>query len=224
MNANVRTLEALHRCFESLGVRFEGAHGVHMVAPAPAAHPGAARTPAAGEPLHRTLYTSRLELSRVGSMRATLEDIQRAASARNGAEDLTGALAVQGGQVLAVLEGPEGALRRRFEAIRGDPRHGDLRVLDDRPIVSRQFLDWTLCCGLFAADAPLVAAEPLLRDGLAPALLAPISALGLLVLLRDLQALPPRAGRVSFRHCRLAGACQDATCAAGGPAPQNPGD
>ncbi|QIQ87479.1 BLUF domain-containing protein [Erythrobacter sp.] len=55
---------------------------------------------------------------------------------------LSGFLIYSSGCFLQLLEGPHLELRRTFGAICRDRRHRDVRVLSDRPIVTRLFPDW----------------------------------------------------------------------------------
>jgi len=214
VSAQVRTLDALVRCLEGLGVHLDGDGGVRTTSDRSASRHGAAPAGAPAGPLHRIIYRSVMELSRVGAMKATLADIERVSRTNNVDAGVTGILAAGDGSILAALEGPKPALQRLFGAICTDSRHTEIVVLENRRIMSRHFTDWTLCCGIFPSADQVLAGEPATRDGFHPGRLTLPSALGLLTLFRDLQAGPPRDRRVSIRACPLDGECKDATCAA----------
>lgn len=214
ISAHVRTLHALVRCFEGFGVQVDDEGGVRTIADRPARRPDPASVNAGTGPLHRIIYRSVMELSRVGAMKATLADIEQVSRAHNADAGVTGILAVGDGAFLAALEGPKPAVQRLFGAICTDSRHSEIVVLENRPITSRHFTDWALCCGIFPTADRILAGEPATRDGFHPERLTLPSALGLLTLFRDLQAQPPRARRTSIRACPLDGECQDAICAA----------
>ena len=211
--AQTRTLAALARAFAGAGVRLEADGGVRTATPGPALRGDTAGL-AGADPLHRIIYWSRAVAARPGSMRPALEEVERISQALNAAEGITGALAARGGVFLGLLEGPRTAVRRRFGAIGVDPRHTDIVVVESRQVQTRHFADWTLCCGAFPSDLEIFAAEPAMREGLQPERLTPASALGLLSLLRELQAEPPRTGRTSIRNCPLDRDCEDRICAA----------
>jgi hypothetical protein len=69
----------------------------------------------------------------------------RASSQRHNARlGLTGLMIYREGRFFATLEGPERALLRRMEVIITDPRHVDLRILNERRITARRFENWSL--------------------------------------------------------------------------------
>ena len=57
---------------------------------------------------------------------------------------LTGLLLYSGGNVIQTLEGTSYAVDSVFDAIQGDPRHGDVRVVDRRHVVDRSFSTWSM--------------------------------------------------------------------------------
>ena len=65
---------------------------------------------------------------------------------RNRDVDVTGMLAYHGGVFLQALEGPETATREVFDRIRKDPRHNDMKVLQEQSVMSsgRVFGDWSM--------------------------------------------------------------------------------
>ena len=68
-----------------------------------------------------------------------------AVSDRNNRRDgLTGALAINEGWFLQVLEGPTGPLDGLVSRLQADTRHRDFTVLQRREITSRLFGDWTM--------------------------------------------------------------------------------
>jgi len=58
--------------------------------------------------------------------------------------ELTGALLYRHGRFIQVLEGPEDAVRARFELIAADPRHHGIFVMNEKQIAERQFPEWTM--------------------------------------------------------------------------------
>ena len=216
--ANVSTLNAITRAFEALGIHFDarqdGAVGVFW---SPGAEPsartaGEAAAPPSGGPFHRLIYWSTACPAPAADMKRTLSDILAESQARNAALGITGCLFAHEGQFLQVLEGTREAVWQVFGAISSDPRHTALHPLENRSVVTRQFSDWTLCCGQFPSDRTLFEAEPALAGGFQPGSLSPAAALGLLALVRDMQRSPPRNARGEPATCVLATECIDQTC------------
>jgi hypothetical protein len=63
---------------------------------------------------------------------------------KNTALGVTGILAHKGGNCLGILEGDDEVVQSRFEQVRIDPRHTDVRVLLDEQIQHRSFPDWSM--------------------------------------------------------------------------------
>ena len=94
------------------------------------------------EVLERLVYCSRARID-TASLQAISELL--GVSRRNNARDgLTGALAVNDGWFLQVVEGSATALDRLLRRLAEDPRHTDLEVLSRRPVSGRLFPDWSM--------------------------------------------------------------------------------
>jgi transcriptional regulator with XRE-family HTH domain len=228
VEANSRTLDAIHASFAAMGVFFDGCGdgGVglcrrpYSAGPAPtpdrrarASVPPVPRAANAAK-LHRLIYSSAAKPYVTEKLKATIDEIAEVSSRQNVELGITGALFVSGSYFLQALEGSKEAVHQVYGAISADARHSDLRVLESRRVATRQFQDWTLCCGLFHTDGELLVNEPALKDGFRPDALSPALALGLLSQVRDLQSLPPRNGRGRAGGCPLADQCLDRICAA----------
>jgi DNA-binding XRE family transcriptional regulator len=251
VEANIRTLNAIVGAFGEIGILFEACEegGVGVCRPPDGGRTGlglrerAAATlgsggglgagagagPGAGAGqatrlLHRLIYHSRVNVAPGSILRETIDAITDSAGKRNAALGVTGALLAHDGRFLQVLEGDKDAVRQVYGAILLDPRHTDVQLLDSRAIVTRQFSDWSLCCGVFPDDGAAFAHEPALRDGFRPELLSPASALGLLATMRDLQRLEPRSRRGRPAACALAADCLDRSCANGSGRPDSLSD
>lgn len=205
VEANSRTLAALGEAFDELGVVFDaypdGLIGVCWQPPGtPAAGAFAGRQAPAGRPrepeLYRLLYFS--TATEQGRIEEAVDDIRDVSTRRNSELDVTGALFACDGHFLQILEGAKDAVLRIYGSISCDPRHQSLRLLELRPIATRQFPDWALVCGVFSIDDEALAQEPALRDGFNPDSLSPATALGLLSIVRELygssRAPGPAAG------------------------------
>jgi Sensors of blue-light using FAD len=73
-----------------------------------------------------------------------VERILHSCRVNNGLDGVTGILIYNGGAFVQVLEGAPDALDDTLERIRRDPRHRDLSVRDDRPILERNFPNWDM--------------------------------------------------------------------------------
>lgn len=94
------------------------------------------------EALERVVYCSRARID-TASLQAISELL--GVSQRNNLRDgLTGALAVNDGWFLQVVEGPGAALDRLLRRLAEDPRHADLEILSRRPVSARLFPDWSM--------------------------------------------------------------------------------
>jgi hypothetical protein len=92
-----------------------------------------------------------------------LERILQTAQARNRAEHITGLMLYDDNRFYQWLEGPPDSIARIMESIHKDPRHTDVRVIDDKPIESRFFADWDM-----KLATPDTAARAWVRDVIAP--------------------------------------------------------
>ena len=219
VDANSRTLTAISEAFRLIGIEFDTGEGegvgVRLVAsPAPArpirsgGHGGAVGT------MHRLIYYSTIAPKAAPRLKALLDEILDEARPRNASLGVTGALLFCNNHFLQVLEGEKHAVLQVYGAISSDPRHTGLQILESRPVASRQFQDWNLCCGIFEEDQEVFRHEPAMNEGFRPEVLTPASALGLLSMMRDLQQSSPRSLRLSIGRCPLSARCLDRTCVA----------
>lgn len=220
VDANSRTLTAISEAFALVGIQFETGEGVGVrlmdaapAAPTAMARPGSNARGAVGL-MHRLIYYSSVRPETAPRMKELLEDVLQSSRRRNASLGVTGALFAQNGRFLQVLEGDKQAVQQVFGAISADPRHTALQIIESRQVTSRQFADWTFCCGLFASDRDVFGAEPALQGGFHPETLTPAAALGLLSVVKDAQHSPPRVSRGSPAICPLAAACLDRGCTA----------
>ena len=66
------------------------------------------------------------------------------AAERNEQIGITGVLLYENQRFMQILEGDKSAVDEIFEVIRNDPRHYGVFVLSQRPILFRQFPDWSM--------------------------------------------------------------------------------
>jgi hypothetical protein len=93
---------------------------------------------------------------------AALQQLLRSAQSRNRAAGLTGVLLHDRGAFFQWLEGPTESLQRVWASILRDPRHHQVTVLREEPIIDRVFRGWDLRIALGARvniDATVAAME-----------------------------------------------------------------
>lgn len=94
------------------------------------------------EALERLVYCSRACID-TASLQAMSELL--GVSQRNNTRDgLTGALAVNDGWFLQVIEGPGTALDHLIRRLAEDSRHTEVEILSRRPVSGRLFPDWSM--------------------------------------------------------------------------------
>jgi hypothetical protein len=71
---------------------------------------------------------------------------------------ITGLLLYAEGHFMQLLEGAKDAIESLMERIKRDPRHRDVRVLEEGPVAQRQFSEWSMAFLDFAS--PQVRALP----------------------------------------------------------------
>lgn len=222
VDANTRTLNAIIEALSGLGIQFNGCEdggvGVcrlpeRMVREAGHRHAPLSRRET--QPLRRMIFHSMANTASGQSFKALIDEISRSSTKQNEQLGISGVLFSSDARFLQVIEGPKDCVRQVFGAIFCDPRHSSVTVLEDRDVAIRLFPDWTLCCGRFASDEVVLKGEPSLDDGFRPDTLSPVGALGLLSVVRDLQAAPPRTNRPLSGICPLADNCLDRACTAG---------
>ncbi|MCJ2015093.1 BLUF domain-containing protein [Methylobacterium sp. J-076] len=95
--------------------------------------------------LYRLVYASKNLLDGAGAeARAAVEKILAASRTNNARVGVTGALMFNDGAFAQVLEGPQKGVEETFERIQRDIRHGDVTVLECRPVDDRAFPGWSM--------------------------------------------------------------------------------
>lgn len=92
--------------------------------------------------LERIVYRSRAHVD-TGSL-LVISEILGISQRNNTRDGLTGALAVNEGWFLQVIEGSSSALDKLMTRLQLDPRHDDIEILSRRPVVGRLFGGWTM--------------------------------------------------------------------------------
>lgn len=104
------------------------------------------------------VYTSTQTRPITDSELAQILAVGREKNARLG---VTGVLAHKGENCIGIIEGDDEVVRERFDQVRIDPRHTNVRVILDEPIARRSFPDWSMA---FQPLDPLLEGVPGFRD------------------------------------------------------------
>lgn len=91
--------------------------------------------------LHQVVYVSAATRP-IGEQE--LAGILKVARDNNVSRDITGMLLYRGGNFLQVLEGPASGVLELCEKLCRDPRHENVRVLLQGPLMSRAFGSWSM--------------------------------------------------------------------------------
>jgi hypothetical protein len=103
--------------------------------------------------LSRLAYYSTNRLRSSGdALRADLNLILSTAIRRNGEDGMTGGLVFNRSHFMQVLEGESTAVTRTFVRIAADPRHGDVTLVEVKPVDERLFGRWSMG---YAGETPL---------------------------------------------------------------------
>lgn len=86
-------------------------------------------------------YTS---WARPGITTEEVEAILATARANNAQEELTGILIFNGTSFMQILEGEPPVVDSMVKRLRGDRRHSNMSIRDDREIDERLFTDWSM--------------------------------------------------------------------------------
>lgn len=90
--------------------------------------------------LYRVIYAAEA-LGATGMSVLSLAQILGVSERNNARDEITSRILIHAGQVLQAAEGQRGDLDRLKKRLMADPRLGDLRILSDRPILSRSFTE-----------------------------------------------------------------------------------
>ncbi len=91
--------------------------------------------------MYRLFYVSTAE---PGTTDQVADAIARDAMARNERMGVTGALAFNGVNFAQIIEGEERVVGTLMNAIKADCRHTGVIVVDQKPVESRAYTDWSM--------------------------------------------------------------------------------
>jgi Sensors of blue-light using FAD len=99
---------------------------------------------------------------------AVMRDIEGAALRHNVPANISGLLLFDGMRFLQVLEGPAGAVRKRYARISVDARHFGTHIVSQKTVAGRSFANWAMLCHEIVHGQPLPAAVAPFLEGVAP--------------------------------------------------------
>ncbi|MFW2343079.1 BLUF domain-containing protein [Brevundimonas sp.] len=88
--------------------------------------------------LHRITYVSEA-MGSLGTSLLSVAQVLGVSEVNNRRDHLTGAMAIDAGRVVQVIEGARSDVDRLLGRLRNDPRHTNLAILADRPVADRLF-------------------------------------------------------------------------------------
>lgn len=100
--------------------------------------------------LHRIIYASQA-VGVTGVSTLSIAQILGIAERNNRRDHITSCVMFHQGQILQIIEGARVDLDRLLRRLVVDPRHVDLRVLQDKPIANRAIAEAMCLCGEPAA-------------------------------------------------------------------------
>ena len=95
--------------------------------------------------MHQIIYYSRLERNPAsGSTLSVMRDIVDVSQRNNARDNISGALILDAGWFLQILEGEKDVIERTYSRIQSDPRHSQVTLMDKRQITTRYFPNWSM--------------------------------------------------------------------------------
>ena len=88
--------------------------------------------------LHRVTYVSEA-MGSLGTSLLSVAQVLGVSEVNNRRDQLTGAMAIDAGRIVQVIEGSRTDVDRLLGRLRTDPRHANLAILADRPVAHRLF-------------------------------------------------------------------------------------
>lgn len=88
--------------------------------------------------LHRVTYVSEA-MGSLGTSLLSVAQLLGVSEVNNRRDHLTGAIAIDAGRIVQVIEGARSDVDRLLGRLKADPRHGNLSILADRPVADRLF-------------------------------------------------------------------------------------
>ncbi len=96
--------------------------------------------------LHRVIYASQA-VGVTGASTLSIAQILGIAERNNRRDQITSCVMFHRGQILQIIEGARADLDRLLRRLAVDPRHVDLRILQDKPVAARAIEEAMCLCG-----------------------------------------------------------------------------
>ncbi len=209
VEANARTLRAIQRAFEAIGVIFVGDETgtVGVKRRLTETQPSVAT-----ERLRRLIYHGQLVQGAAPRLRPALAALHDLTLDLHQGLGLTGLTLVLDGCVLQALEGERDAVEVAYRRLGTSTFQDQMHLLDDSPAGQRIFPDMGFCCGLFPSDLRPDSEGPGLALPFRPERLSASEAMGVLMKARKLQMAQPRNNCLVPAACALSALCMDPRC------------
>lgn len=95
--------------------------------------------------LYRIVYVSKA-VGETGQSVQSLAHILGAAERNNRRDEVSGAMMFHGDEIVQIVEGARTDLDRLMRRVGADPRHCDLVVVEDRPVMQRRYREPMRLC------------------------------------------------------------------------------
>ena len=97
--------------------------------------------------LYRLVFVSEM-IGGIGTDVQSVAEILGASERNNRRDEISSAMMFHDGEAAQMAEGARGDLDRLLARLSKDPRHRNIRVLEDRPVMQRRMRDWARLCAL----------------------------------------------------------------------------
>ena len=97
--------------------------------------------------LYRLVFVSEM-IDGIGTDVQSVAEILGASERNNRRDEISSAMMFYEGEAAQMAEGARGDLDRLLTRLSKDPRHRNIRILEDRPVMQRRMRDWARLCAL----------------------------------------------------------------------------
>ncbi|MFN3879559.1 MAG: BLUF domain-containing protein [Brevundimonas sp.] len=97
--------------------------------------------------LYRLVFVSEM-IGGIGTDVQSVAEILGASERNNRRDEISSAMMFYEGEAAQMAEGARADLDRLLTRLSKDPRHRNIRILEDRPVMQRRMRDWARLCAL----------------------------------------------------------------------------
>jgi hypothetical protein len=102
--------------------------------------------------LYRIVFVSEM-VGRAGANVQSVAEILGVSERNNRRDEISSAMMFHDGEVAQMVEGARADIDRLLARLSNDPRHRNMQVLEDRPVMQRRMSDTARLCAFSAAQA-----------------------------------------------------------------------